>query len=54
MNKRTHEQLVQIALSRPEVKKEYDALEEEFAVIEQMIRIRISKNKTQEDVARYL
>jgi DNA-binding XRE family transcriptional regulator len=49
--RRTHEQLVQIALSRPSVKREYDALEGEFTLLKELIRARLSAGKTQEEIA---
>jgi transcriptional regulator with XRE-family HTH domain len=51
MTRRTHERLVKVALSNPKVKKEYDALQEEFALFEEMIKTRLKVGKTQEDVA---
>jgi ribosome-binding protein aMBF1 (putative translation factor) len=38
-------------LSDPEVKKEYDALEEEFALIENLISARLAKKMTQAELA---
>ena len=52
MPKRTHEQLMKIALAKPSVKSEYDALENEFALLKEMVRARIESKKTQEDVAK--
>lgn len=52
MTRRTHEQLKKVALSRPEVKKEYDSLEEEFSLLEQMIKARKRAGKTQDAVAK--
>jgi transcriptional regulator with XRE-family HTH domain len=52
MPKRTHEQLMKIALAKPGVKSEYDALENEFALLKEMVRARIESKKTQEDVAK--
>lgn len=52
MTKKTHEQFVKSALSKPKVKKAYDALQEEFELYEQMIKARLKSGKTQEDVAR--
>ena len=49
---RTHEQLKKTALSRPGVKKEYDSLNEEFQMLEQMINARIKAGKTQREVAK--
>jgi transcriptional regulator with XRE-family HTH domain len=44
----------QKALKNPEVRKEYDALEEEFSLIDQLITMRTKAGLTQEDVARKL
>lgn len=38
-------------LSDPEVKKEYDALEAEFALIDSLISARLSKKMTQAELA---
>ena len=38
-------------LSDPEVKKEYDALEDEFALIENLISARLAKKMTQKELA---
>lgn len=51
---RTHNQLKKIALSRPGVKKEYDALKEEFDLFEAMIKARLEAGKTQEDVTKIM
>lgn len=52
MPKRTHEQLMKIALAKPGVKREYDALENEFALLKKMVGARIKAKKTQEEVAK--
>lgn len=52
MAKISHEKLKKTALRRPGVKKEYDALEEEFGLFEEMIKARLKSGKTQEDVAK--
>lgn len=44
----------QKALENPEVRKEYDALEEEFSLIDQLITMRTTAGLTQEDVAKKL
>lgn len=49
---RTHAQLKKAALSHPSVKKEYDSLNEEFQMLEKMIKARIESGKTQSDVAK--
>lgn len=48
----THEQLKRKALSDSDVKAEYDALEEEFALLNEMIKARHSSHKTQSDIAK--
>jgi predicted transcriptional regulator len=52
--KLTHKHLKKIALSKPAVKAEYNALKEEFALIEEMIKARYKACKTQEDVAKQM
>jgi len=52
MPRRTHEQLKKIALSKSGVKKQYDALEEEFQLLEEMLSARQKSGKTQRDVAK--
>ena len=47
----THDELKKKALSDPHIKAEYDALEEEFALLKEMIRARQKAHKTQEEVA---
>ena len=44
-NVKNHESFVEEALRRPGVRKEYDALEEEFALLKEMV-------KAQEDIAK--
>ncbi|AXS82894.1 MULTISPECIES: helix-turn-helix domain-containing protein [Marinobacter] len=48
------EQFKQKALKDPEVRQEYDALEEEFSLIDQLISMRTKAGLTQEDVAKKL
>lgn len=48
----THEELKALALSNPKVKAEYDALEEEFSLLHQMLSARSAAGLSQEDVAR--
>lgn len=48
----THEELEKKLLADPEVKAEYDALEEEFTLLEEMIKARKAAKKTQADVAK--
>jgi len=52
MNKISHEQLVNKALNKPSVKVAYDALEEEFALLEETIKVRFKDGKTQEKAAK--
>lgn len=52
MPRKTHEDLVKAALSKPAVKKAYDELEEEFALLKEAVRIRSQIGKTQEEVAK--
>lgn len=47
----THEELKRKALADPQVRAEYDALEEEFALLTEMIRARQKADKTQQEVA---
>lgn len=47
----TWEDLKKELLSNPEVKKEYDALEDEFILIESLISARLAKKMTQADLA---
>ena len=54
MSKMSHEQLVKTALKRPGVKAEYDALKEEFDLLEEMIKARLQAGKTQEEVAKVM
>lgn len=46
------EDLKKELLSDPEVKKEYDALEDEFALIESLISARLAKKMTQSELAK--
>ena len=47
-------QFRQKALENPEVYQEYDALQEEFSLIDQLIAMRTKAGLTQEDVAKKL
>lgn len=42
------------ALENPEVRKEYDALQDEFSLIDQLVTMRTSAGLTQEEVANKL
>ncbi|NCQ54576.1 transcriptional regulator [Candidatus Saccharibacteria bacterium CG_4_9_14_0_2_um_filter_41_9] len=48
----TFEEFKAEALSDPEVKKEYDALEAEFALIDSLISARLEKKMTQSELAK--
>lgn len=54
MPKNAHEKLKKSALRRPGVKKEYDALNEEFSLLEAMLKARLKAGKTQDDVAKVM
>lgn len=47
----TYEEFLAEALLDPEFKKEYDALEAEFALIDSLISARLSKKMTQAELA---
>ena len=47
----SHKTLKTRALSRPEVRAEYDRLKEEFAVLDQFLRARVAAGLTQAQVA---
>jgi transcriptional regulator with XRE-family HTH domain len=47
----THDELVDKALSRPGVKAEYDALEEEFALFDEVLKARKRTGLTQAEIA---
>lgn len=50
----THEALKKQALKDPGVRREYDALEEEFALLRELLKARAQANKTQADVAKVM
>jgi DNA-binding XRE family transcriptional regulator len=52
MQRKSHEELVKTALSRPRVKREYEAMEEEFAILSELLKARLRAGKTQEQVAK--
>lgn len=54
MTRASHEQLVNKALSKSGVKAAYDALEEEFVLLEEIIKARLGAGKTQEEVAKIM
>ena|SRR5690242_19451366 len=48
----THDQLVKKMLKRPGVKREYEAQEEEFGLLDELLRARKRSGLTQAEVAR--
>jgi hypothetical protein len=52
MPKKTHKQLMKIALARPGVKHEYDALKNEFVLLRELARARFNTGKTQRKMAK--
>ena len=50
-NSNTWDEFKKELLTNPAVKKEYDALEDEFALIEALISARLSKKMTQKELA---
>lgn len=54
MAKTAHEKLKKSALSRAGVMKAYEALSEEFSLLEAMLKARLNAGKTQDDVARVM
>lgn len=48
----THEELIAKMLANPKVKAEYDALEDEFSLLNQMLSARKAAGLSQADVAR--
>jgi transcriptional regulator with XRE-family HTH domain len=48
----THEEMVGKMLEDPEVKAEYDALEPEFELLDELLKARDEAGFTQEDVAK--
>jgi len=47
----THKELKEKALSDPEVKAEYDAMEEEFALFDEFLKARKRTGLTQKEIA---
>ena len=45
----THEELTQKMLDNPEVKAEYDSLEEEFSLLDKSLKARMNQNHTQSE-----
>ena len=54
MPKMTHEQLIKASLRKPGVQKAYDELEEEFSLLEKMLKARKQSKKTQSAVAKIM
>lgn len=52
MTRKTHEQLKKQALKKSGVKKAYDALDEEFSLLDELISARLKAGKTQDQVAK--
>lgn len=52
MLRNTHEEIVKKALERPGVKKAYDDLAEEFALLRKAVKVRHELGKTQEEIAK--
>jgi len=52
--KRFHDKLKLKMLADPEVKKEYEELNEEFELFREMLRIRLASGKTQAEIAKKL
>lgn len=50
----THDKLIEKLLSDPENIKEYEKLDEEFSLFEEMLKARLKAGKTQEEVAQAL
>jgi transcriptional regulator with XRE-family HTH domain len=48
----THKELKARALQRPEVKAEYDRLADEFAILDDFLKLRAAAGLTQAEVAR--
>lgn len=49
-----HKDALEVILSDPEVRKEYDALETEYSIKSTIIRLRIEKGFTQADLAKLI
>ncbi len=47
----THEELKKKILSNPEAKSEYDSLEEEFSLFDELLKARMEAGLTQSEVA---
>lgn len=54
MLRNTHDAIKAKMLADPEVRKEYEALNDEFELFREMLRLRLEAGKTQEDLAKAL
>lgn len=54
MTRLSHTELKKKALSKSEVKIAFDALEEEFSLFEEIVKVRLKLGKTQEEVAKIM
>ena len=52
MKRKSHEELMKIALARPGVRREYDKLEAEFSILNELLTARMKAGKTQAQVAK--
>lgn len=52
--RRTHEELVKLALKKPGVMKAYRAMDEEFSLLDEMLKARKKSRQTQEAVAKIM
>ncbi|MCU7958807.1 MAG: helix-turn-helix domain-containing protein [gamma proteobacterium symbiont of Bathyaustriella thionipta] len=50
----THEELKQKILSNPDVKSEYDSLQEEFSLFDELLNARMTAGLTQSEVAKLM
>ena len=54
MKRPTHDEFIKEAFAIPGVKEGYDALEEEFALVAELIRARKMRGKSQKEVAKLM
>ncbi len=52
MARKTHSQLKKAAFKKAGVKEAYDSLEDEFGLLEMMLKARLKAGKTQEEIAK--
>ena len=50
----THEEFINKMLSNPEVKVEYDSLEEEFLLLDKSLKTRMNHKHTQSEVTSHI